>query len=296
LHLLKEGTTQHYHDPIIHQMNDVQEISNTYHQVSLRKTRLQHSIINHYLTLYFPEAEKYFCSTRAQWFATFFCEFPCPSVITQYTVDQFIEKSSPLLGRKVDKINWIKDLYHTAKNSIGLPVLEETQTIKMFRLVLQEFSDLCQKRKEIEDLSETYLSTNEDYNRLKTLPGIGPIIALTILAEAGNLKRFGHYRQFLKFCGFDLSTKQSGSFRSKSILSKKGNANLRKMFWIAGKVAIRMRENTFRKKYENYIKGDPNNADLKRKATTAVAAKMARVAYSMIKTQTDYLCTHQGQG
>ncbi len=296
LYLLKAGITQHYHDPLIHQMNDAQEISNTYYQVSLRKTKLQHSIVNHYLTLYFPEAEKYFCSTRAQWFGEFFYHFPCPEIITQYTLEQFIEKASPLAGRKVDKRNWLKDLYKTAENSIGLPVSEETQTIKMFRSVLQDFAQLCQKRKEIEEVAETYLSENEDYQRLKTVPGIGPVIALTILAEVGNLKRFGHYRQFLKYCGFDLATKQSGNFRGKSTLSKRGNARLRKMFWLAATVAIRMRENTFRKKFENYIKGDPSNADLKRKAYTAVAAKMARVAYSMIKTQTDYLCTHQGQG
>ena len=63
-------------------------------------------------------------------------------------------------------------------------------------------------------------------------------------------------------------------------------------FWIAATVAIRQRENTFRNKYENYIKKDPINADLKRKAYTAVAAKMARVAYSVVKHQTNYRCYH----
>jgi transposase len=38
------------------------------------------------------------------------------------------------------------------------------------------------------------------------MPGIDPILALTILAEAGDLSRFNHHRQFLKFCGLDLST------------------------------------------------------------------------------------------
>ena len=51
-----------------------------------------------------------------------------------------------------------------------------------------------------------------------------------------------------------------------------------------------MRENTFRRKFENYIKKDPNNADLKRKAYTAVAAKIARVAYSIVKSETNYRC------
>lgn len=31
-------------------------------------------------------------------------------------------------------------------------------------------------------------------------------MALTILAEAGDLRRFGYLRRFLKFCGLDLAT------------------------------------------------------------------------------------------
>ena len=54
-----------------------------------------------------------------------------------------------------------------------------------------------------------------------------------------------------------------------------------------------MRENTFRKKYDNYIKSDPANKDLKRKAYTAVAAKVARVAYGLIKHGTDYRCFYE---
>ncbi|KGD56399.1 transposase, IS116/IS110/IS902 family [Burkholderia pseudomallei] len=47
--------------------------------------------------------------------------------------------------------------------------------------------------------------------------------------------------------------------------------------------AVRMKENSFRSKYERYVHTDPDDADLKRKALTAVAAKMARVTYGMIK-------------
>jgi len=53
-------------------------------------------------------------------------------------------------------------------------------------------------------------------------------------------------------------------------------------------VAIRQPENSFRDKYNRYVGSDPGNADLKRKALTAVAAKMARVAYSIIKKNQPY--------
>ena len=101
------------------------------------------------------------------------------------------------------------------------------------------------------------------------MPGVGPIVALTIIAEAGDLRRFKHHRQFLKFCGFDLATTQSGKYRGVSKLSKRGNARLRMIFWMAASVAIRMPQNTFRWKFDRYIKADPTNRDLKRKAYTA---------------------------
>jgi transposase len=295
LYLLKAGITQYYYDPLVQAINDIQELSNTHERITFRKTQLQHSILNHYLPLYFPEAEKYFCSTRAKWFAEFFYVFPCPAAITCYEQEEFIEKAWKLVGRKVDKNNWLKDVYYTAKHSVGLPVDKESKSMDMFKLILNDFAGICHQRMEIENLADKYLSKNKDYIRLKTVPGIGPIIALTILAEVGDLRRFKHVKQFLKYCGFDLASKKSGTFMGKPALSKRGNAKLRQMFWMSATIAIRMRENTFRKKYENYIKEDPKNSDLKRKAYVAVAAKMARVIYGIIRHQTDYFCTHESQ-
>jgi len=118
--------------------------------------------------------------------------------------------------------------------------------------------------------------------------GAYAIIALTILAEAGDLRRFGHHRQFLKYCGFDLAKVQSGVQRGHEKLSKRGNARLRMAFWMAAQVAIRQRENAFRQKYDRYVRANPLDADLRRKALTAVAAKMARVAYALVKHSLPY--------
>ena len=158
----------------------------------------------------------------------------------------------------------------------------------MFRLVLEEVIRLCEKRKYLEEKAHAFLKDNAQYQILRSIPGIGPIIALTIIAESGDLTRFSHHRKYLKFCGLDLSTHQSGQFRGQSKLSKRGNARLRCVFWMAATIAVRMRENTFRSKYERYIKRDPKNAELKRKALTASAAKICRVAYSLVKTEKTY--------
>jgi hypothetical protein len=57
---------------------------------------------------------------------------------------------------------------------------------------------------------------------------------------------------------------------------------------MAARVAVAQRRNGFRKKYDDYTKRDPQNVDLKRKAYTAVAVKMARVSYGLIKSGGEY--------
>ena len=121
----------------------------------------------------------------------------------------------------------------------------------MFRLVLGEGHGLIAQRNQVERRAVKLLKDLPDYQLLTTVPKIGPINALTILAEAGDLRRFDHYRQFLKFCGNDLATIQSGTFCGQTKLSKYGNARLRRTLWIAGQVAILQKTNSFRDKFEH---------------------------------------------
>lgn len=290
LALLKQGITLRYVDPVLAGHHGLQELSKTHYQISLARTRLQHSLLTHYLPLYFPEVERYFDGAHADWFARFMLRFPTAASVRALAYDAFKEEAWELVGRKVNKRTWLRELYDCALQSIGLPIAEESIEIQTFRLQLRRFQQLIEQRDALAEQAHTLLSGRADYEALRSLPGIGPVLALTILAEGGDLRRFAHHRQFLKYCGLDLAKSQSGQFKGQERLSKRGNARLRFAFWFAATVAVRMRENSFRAKYERYIQSDPRNADRKRKALTAVAAKMARVAYGLVKHQTHYRC------
>lgn len=292
LHMLISGNVQHYYDPLQQGTNDWQEISKTHEVISKAKTEVLHRLQTHYLPLYFPEIDKYRNSSRGIWFFNFLYRFSTPGIITGLSEAKFIEEAWHLVGRKVNKSRVLSDIYNTAVTSTGLPISSDSAALTMFRMVILQMCQLIQHRDEIEKLAIAELGNHPDFLRLQQIPGIGPINALTILAEAGDLRRFNHYRQFLKFCGFDLATHQSGQFRGQSKLSKYGNARLRRAFWMAGQVAVRQRENGFRDKFHRYVKRDPEDKDLKRKALTAVAAKMARVAHAVIKNETDYRPYH----
>ena len=81
----------------------------------------------------------------------------------------------------------------------------------------------------------------------------------------------------------DLATVQSGMVRGQSKISKYGNARLRRTLWMAGQTAALKKTNSFRDKFERYISKDRHNAHLRRKAYTAIAAKMARTVHAVVK-------------
>ena len=166
-------------------------------------------ILTHYLPLYFPEADRFHRSSRTDWFLAFLEMFPSPHMISAFTKEEFTKAAWEVVGRKVEKSLMLSDIYETAKASAGLPVSPDSDAIRMFRLMLAEGRSLIRQRNAIEDRAVELLAERPDYQLLRTIPGIGPINALTILAETGDLRRFRHHRQFLKFCGMDLATVQS---------------------------------------------------------------------------------------
>jgi hypothetical protein len=99
LHLLKTGVTQIYHDPLIHGINELQELSKTHFQISLHKVRVQHSILTHYLPLYFPEAEKYMTNSRAAWFTHLIERYPCRSAVLKFSKSEFTKDAWSYVGR-----------------------------------------------------------------------------------------------------------------------------------------------------------------------------------------------------
>lgn len=115
-------------------------------------------------------------------------------MITTMEKDEFIAEAWPVLGRRGGKAALLADVYKTPRTSVGLPVAPDSHAIRMFRLVLAQGRSLIQQRNVIEARAVELLEDNPDYRLLRTIPGIGPINALAVLAEAGDLRRFRHHR------------------------------------------------------------------------------------------------------
>jgi transposase len=115
------------------------------------------------------------------------------------------------------------------------------------------------------------------YKRPLTTPGIGKILALTIMLETGDIGRFrevGHYVSYARLVG---SSHWTNGKRKGSGNTKNGNAFLCWAFIEAANFAIRYNP-TIRRYYQR------KQARTKRiVALKAVAHKLARACYYMIK-------------
>jgi len=94
LHMLRIGATQRYVDPLAAGINDLQEMSKTHEAISKAKTQTWHRILTHYLSLYFPEIERFAGNSRSDWFLALLDRFPTPGSMTE--IGQIVLKNSPL--------------------------------------------------------------------------------------------------------------------------------------------------------------------------------------------------------
>lgn len=120
---------------------------------------------------------------------------------------------------------------------------------------------------------------------LQSVPGIGVITATTVAACLAS-REFAHPDQFVAYIGLDVRVRESGQRRGTSGLSRRGHAELRRLFYLCAQSNLRSRDpaNPFKQQYERErAKGLPSTA-----ALCAVARKLARTCWSIAKYQTAY--------
>lgn len=113
---------------------------------------------------------------------------------------------------------------------------------------------------------------------LKAVPGFGAVAA-PALAACLVAKQFTHPDQFVAHVGLDIRVQQSGRRKGQLGLSKHGDAELRRLLYVAAMAAARStKDPTFADRYRREL-----DTGLSRTAAlNAVARKLAKVAWSLV--------------
>jgi transposase len=89
-------------------------------------------------------------------------------------------------------------------------------------------------------------------NQLRSIKGLGPIFIAAILSCAGDLRKYAHGRKLLRKAGLNLAERMSGKFKGQIILSKRGDATLRKYMYLA-MITLIGTNPVFRRLHENNV-------------------------------------------
>jgi transposase len=120
-------------------------------------------------------------------------------------------------------------LQAAAADSIAVPELDAEVAFEV-GLLLDQY-DLLERQIEEADRRVAGLLDGETARRLQTIPGVGPSIAATLLAEIGDITRFDDFDQLLAYAGVHPAERSSGRKGSNPEtswhMSKAGNAHLR---------------------------------------------------------------------
>jgi transposase len=164
------------------------------------------------------------------------------------------------------------------KEDVVVPLLESNEDLAMAGAISKETIDfLTRKIRAVESIVEKKVKLKDEYRHLLTIPGIGKILALTIMMETGPVSRFAKVGNYVSYCR-KVNSKWTSNDKPKGKGNKKnGNKYLAWAFSEAAELARR---------YDTQCRSFYNRKMQKTNfmvAHQALAHKLARAAYCIMK-------------
>lgn len=124
----------------------------------------------------------------------------------------------------------------------------------------------------------------ERVKKLETIKGIRLLTIVTILCETNGFEQFESIRAVVSYAGLDVSERQSGQFKGKTKISKKGNKRIRQCLYMPALSAANHNV-TIKKLYGRVVERNPK---IKRKGVVAAMRKLLILVFVLWKKNEEY--------
>jgi len=187
-----------------------------------------------------------------------------------------------LLAKNNIQVPW-SDLFGVR----GIAYLEDIQLPQYQRRSLETYLSLSKELKaQIEPLNkemQELAKSNPQARLLMTIPGIGSIVALFILAEIEDISRFPSHRHLASYAGLVPSLDSSAGKDRRGRITKQGSPYLRTALVEAAQVTSRVKRSRLHLFFRKRIVKSGYQ-----RAIVATAHKILHYAYYILKHQTPY--------
>lgn len=175
-------------------------------------------------------------------------------------------------------------LVDAATQSIGLrggPAVRQ----ELWQLI-EERELLDKQHSDIMALIEEILKQIPGADRLLSVPGAGVVTVAGFLSEVGDINRFSDPKQIQKLAGLAVVENSSGKRKGLPGISRRGRSRLRWVLYLAAMSMVK--HNKEMKTYHRYYTTRKKNPLKKIQSLMAIAGRIARIFYGILKNGTDY--------
>ena len=183
--------------------------------------------------------------------------------------------------RLVENKTAVKNQLHAEKHTAH-PMKTVITRIKNHIKYLER--QIASIEKELENKVSKDDFVSKKIKKITTIPGIAFVTAVTVVSETQGFDNFTSSRQLSSFAGYDIRLKESGKFKGKTKISKKGNSHIRRAMYMPSLSTIGHTK-TYKKIYNRLYKKKENGLI----AGTAIQRKLLGLIYTLWKNDTPFI-------
>jgi len=183
-----------------------------------------------------------------------------------------------------------RKLYQSARETIGLKEGRDGSICEL-KILLFRLNKLEQEIEKIEYNIEDRLKNIEEAKYILSIKGVKEITAATIISETGGLSNYEKISSVLKVAGLNLFEISSGEHQGEKHITKRGRNLLRHKLYFAALQQAR-EGMPFYSFYRRLVE---ENGVKKNKALIAVARKLLRVSFALVRDKTEFTNSYEGK-
>ena len=245
----------------------------------------------------FPNYNTIFSNTTSNSSLSILEAYPTPQDILDAPKNKIID----ILVKSSRKgVTWCENKYQqlitVAKEAtiIGLPLrglaVKILSSINILKIIESEIENLLNEIKVLINSENFPKSIKTNIDLIDSIPGIGLLTAITLIAEIGDINGFIKPKRLVAFFGIDSSVNESGKFKgNQNKMSKRGTRIGRRALYAVALASIRKNRNgaainsVLLDYYQNNLNGKKPKV-----ALGAIMHKIINYIFAVLRTQTPF--------
>lgn len=176
----------------------------------------------------------------------------------------------------------VKNQLHAYKHQGKVSLTSIARSQRRIAMLKDQVNEI---EKEITKIIQQDKALADRLDNVQSIPGVGLITAVIIVAETNGFASIVNIKQLTSYAGLDVQIAESGLWKGKSRISKKGNSHIRKALYFPSLTKIKYDSPT--KQYYERLKNKKAKPMI---AAVAVQRKLLGLIYTLWKKNEKFCC------